>query len=368
MTRLVALFSLVLAISAVPGGLAGPACARKNYQSVDCVKKCKSKWGWTGSMVGTDRWGSVVHKVENSDQTWDSIISTACGSAKPALPVTTSSVVAPSAPTFTGQPVPPIGAGSDPAQSVPTSSTVVSSSSVSVSTKSAHSSVAATSSVVSSVKSTSSHATSTSSHTSTTPTTTSTPEPKPTTSRFVTSIRPSPQPTTSEKPTTSREAPPPPPTQAPSTDSGSNSGTSSSDIQAYLSAHNTVRAQHGAAPLTWSDELAGKAQQWADGCKFQHSGGALGRFGENLAAGTGDSYGIPQAIKSWADEASDYDPNNPQFSHFTQMVWKGTTQLGCAVQECSGIFSSSFGLAKFYVCEYNPAGNVLGQFAQNVQA
>lgn len=27
---------------------------------------------------------------------------------------------------------------------------------------------------------------------------------------------------------------------------------------------------------------------------------------ENLAAGTGNSYGIPQAIKSWADEASEY--------------------------------------------------------------
>jgi hypothetical protein len=81
MTRLVTLCSLLLAISACPGGLAGPACAHKNFQSVDCVKKCKSKWGWTGSTMGTDRWGSVVNKAGSSSQTWDSIVSTACGSA-----------------------------------------------------------------------------------------------------------------------------------------------------------------------------------------------------------------------------------------------------------------------------------------------
>ena len=86
--------------------------------------------------------------------------------------------------------------------------------------------------------------------------------------------------------------------------SGSTSGpTSPSDIQAYLTGHNSVRVEHSAAPLTYSQDLAAKAQQWANGCVFEHSGGKLGTFGENLAAGTGDSYGISQAIKSWTDEA-----------------------------------------------------------------
>ena len=57
------------------------------------------------------------------------------------------------------------------------------------------------------------------------------------------------------------------------------SGTSNTDIQAYLNAHNTVRAQHDAVPLTWSDNLASKAQKWANRCVFQHSGGTLGPFG-----------------------------------------------------------------------------------------
>ncbi|KAJ3528656.1 hypothetical protein NM688_g7967 [Phlebia brevispora] len=110
-----------------------------------------------------------------------------------------------------------------------------------------------------------------------------------------------------------------------------------------------------------------KAQQWANGCVFQHSGGTLGPFGENLAAGTGSSYDIAAAVKSWTDEVSQYDPNNPQPSHFTQVVWKATTQVGCAEAQCSGIFPASFGLAKYFVCEYSPQGNVIGEFPQNVQ-
>lgn len=107
------------------------------------------------------------------------------------------------------------------------------------------------------------------------------------------------------------------------------------------------------------------AQAWADGCKFQHSGG---KFGENLAAGTGNGYTIASAVKSWTDEVSQYNRSNPQPSHFTQVVWKATTQVGCAFKDCSGIFEPSFGLAHFHVCEYSPAGNVIGEFAQNVQA
>lgn len=40
-----------------------------------------------------------------------------------------------------------------------------------------------------------------------------------------------------------------------------------------------------------------------------------------------------------------YNPSNPVASHFTQVVWKGTSQVGCAVQSCSGIFAASFGVS-----------------------
>ncbi|KIP12021.1 hypothetical protein PHLGIDRAFT_62838 [Phlebiopsis gigantea 11061_1 CR5-6] len=173
----------------------------------------------------------------------------------------------------------------------------------------------------------------------------------------------SPKPVTTAAPETTKAATAPQVTTAAPASSGSDSATSSSDISAYLSAHNTIRAQHGASDLTWSDELASKAQQWANGCVFQHSGGSLGPFGENLAAGTGSSYDIAAAVKSWTDEVSEYNANSPVPSHFTQVVWKASTQVGCAVQSCNGIFAASFGLAKFFVCEYSPQGNVIGEFA-----
>ncbi|PIL30253.1 transporter [Ganoderma sinense ZZ0214-1] len=143
--------------------------------------------------------------------------------------------------------------------------------------------------------------------------------------------------------------------------------TSQADITAYLTAHNSVRAQHGAAALTWNETLAGAAQSWVNKCVFKHSGGSLGPYGENLAAGTG-TYPITSAVKSWTNEVSDYDAQNPQPSHFTQVVWKNTKQLGCAVADCSTIFPPKYGVAHFYACEYYPAGNVIGQFPQNVQA
>lgn len=45
--------------------------------------------------------------------------------------------------------------------------------------------------------------------------------------------------------------------------------------------------------------------------------------------------------------------------HFTQLVWKNTTTVGCGAANCDGI-------GWLLVCEYNPAGNVIGQFGGNV--
>ena len=55
--------------------------------------------------------------------------------------------------------------------------------------------------------------------------------------------------------------------------------TSQADISAYLNAHNTVRAQHGATALKWNNTLAAAAQKWVNKCVFKHSGGSLGPYG-----------------------------------------------------------------------------------------
>ncbi|EUC65429.1 fruiting body protein Sc7 [Rhizoctonia solani AG-3 Rhs1AP] len=131
-----------------------------------------------------------------------------------------------------------------------------------------------------------------------------------------------------------------------------------SNQQQYLDAHNNERAKHGATALIWDDTLSASAQAWANQCKFEHS-----QAGQNLAAGTGNP-SAATAVGWWNDESKDYDPSNPQYSHWTQVVWKSTTKLGCAMKECAPgtIFDASY-VTNYFVCHYDPYGNVIGQFA-----
>lgn len=158
------------------------------------------------------------------------------------------------------------------------------------------------------------------------------------------------------------------PTPVPTPEPSPAAPASSPDVAAYLDPHNAARGEHGAAPLSWSDDLAAVAQRWASNCVFQHSGGSLGPYGENLAAGSGD-YSPGSGVEAWVNEAPEYSSSNPVPSHFTQVVWKATTQVGCAVASCNlANFDKQFWPVKFHVCEYSSAGNVIGQFAANVQA
>ncbi|RDX55942.1 PR-1-like protein [Lentinus brumalis] len=389
MNRLVYfLFSLPLLLSFITSAHAGPACARRNQGADSCIEACKQKWGWPGFAMGTDRWGSVMTLTKTNDM--GAVITQACRartsgalgsvsiSSNTSIPLSTQRAISTGAPS-----VAPANVIQTASASTITSAPVSGAHSVSLAPFAANSSSISIA-LLNTTKTSTKKASSTTSQkptafvTSTRPRTTSTPAPPKTSTPETTSTPPPAPPTTSEKPTTTpkttqakttttKEAAP---TQkASSGNSSSNSGaTSQSDIDAYLQAHNSVRAQHGASPLSWSDDLAASAQSWANNCVFQHSGGKLGPFGENLAAGTGNSYGIGPAVKSWTDEVSDYDPSNPEASHFTQVVWKGSTQVGCAVQSCSGIFDASFGAAKYFVCEYFPQGNIIGAFDKNVQA
>jgi uncharacterized protein YkwD len=74
------------------------------------------------------------------------------------------------------------------------------------------------------------------------------------------------------------------------------------DRTAYLNAHNNERSAHGAKALAWNNTLESAAQSWANKCVFQHSGGSLGPYGEDLAAGTGSGYDIAAAVASWTNE------------------------------------------------------------------
>lgn len=148
-------------------------------------------------------------------------------------------------------------------------------------------------------------------------------------------------------------------------------GQLTADQQTVLDVSNAYRARHNAPALTWDASLAASAQTVANTCVFQHSNG---NYGENLAAGTGN-YAYTSAVNNWYDEIADYNFNAPGFStltgHFTQLVWASSNLVGCARNtQCTPQqlgFGTGFGTqATFIVCQYRPAGNVIGAFAQNV--
>ncbi|KAG8886634.1 hypothetical protein FRB97_000054 [Tulasnella sp. 331] len=170
------------------------------------------------------------------------------------------------------------------------------------------------------------------------------------------------------EPATTPAPPPPAPTKEATTSvSGTSGGLTTDQISQFLSLHNSIRSQHDANPLTWNADMANAGQGWANKCVFQHSQGELGPWGENIAAGTGSSYDVAAAMSSWTSEISQYVPSAPVASHYTQVVWKGSQQVGCGLAPaCSNLLGAGTGPAKFFVCEYSPAGNVDGEFAENV--
>lgn len=131
------------------------------------------------------------------------------------------------------------------------------------------------------------------------------------------------------------------------------------DTARMLSAHNAVRKKAGVTPLAWSDELASAAQQWAnhliESGKFYHQ--PHNPHGENIYENMGAAATPEQVLNAWASEARYYDYTTNSCSkacgHYTQLVWKDSKQVGCAMAEK--------GSRQVWVCEYNPPGNYLGK-------
>jgi pathogenesis-related protein 1 len=142
------------------------------------------------------------------------------------------------------------------------------------------------------------------------------------------------------------------------------------DPAAMVAAHNQWRSKTGVPALKWSNNLTASAQQWADqlarsGCRVKHS---TGTNGENIywagaaqrSDGTSSMQEITEqnVVDAWGNEVKDYDYASNSChgvcGHYTQVVWKSTTEVGCGMAFCSD-------KAQVWVCQYTPPGNMVGK-------
>ncbi len=135
-----------------------------------------------------------------------------------------------------------------------------------------------------------------------------------------------------------------------------------------LAIHNRERRATGAQPLVWDNALAAAAASYGPALerlgKLAHSPADTRQGqGENLWMGTRDAYELEEMAEGWAAEKSLFRPgifpsvsrsgNWSDVGHYTQMIWKGTTRIGCAVRKARKW--------DFLICRYSPPGNVVGQ-------
>ncbi|HEY5339034.1 MAG TPA: CAP domain-containing protein [Rhizomicrobium sp.] len=139
-------------------------------------------------------------------------------------------------------------------------------------------------------------------------------------------------------------------------------------IQRVLAIHNAVRATLHLPPLVWSEKLAADSLPWANHLErigdLVHAKDAVADTeGENLWMGTEGNWTLEEMIQDWADERKLYrygvfpkgstTGNWEDIGHYTQMVWRDTTQVGCALVTGGG--------NDYLVCRYSPPGNYEGE-------
>ena len=148
--------------------------------------------------------------------------------------------------------------------------------------------------------------------------------------------------------------------------SGAGFSHSASFAERLLIAHNLERDRVHVPRLQWSAKLAQQAQAWADTLarsnRFEHAHDRTGA-GENLWMGSARAYSAEQMIGGFVEEARYFRTGRfPNVSstgswvdvgHYTQLIWRGTQQVGCAVGQGRE--------NDILVCRYFPAGNVIGE-------
>lgn len=151
--------------------------------------------------------------------------------------------------------------------------------------------------------------------------------------------------------------------------------TGASDLESnrdarLLAAHNRERLAAGIPALRWNNMLAVDAAAWARHLvkvghlvHYQEEPDDWDPQGENLWAGTKGYYGPEDMVGLWAAEKKHYKPgifpantrtgDLEDVGHYTQLMWRSTREVGCAVARGRE--------DDFLVCRYAEGGNVIGE-------
>ena len=143
----------------------------------------------------------------------------------------------------------------------------------------------------------------------------------------------------------------------------------SNEKQEILAAQNRYRAEVNVTALNWSENLSQQAQQCADynAANFLPQGRQKhcpkSGFGQNIALATLSLHRtLAQMVDQWGDEKRNFiNGEYPSVSatgspgavsHYTQMIWQETEEVGCGKANSSGY--------EILVCDYSPRGNING--------
>lgn len=136
----------------------------------------------------------------------------------------------------------------------------------------------------------------------------------------------------------------------------------------FVEAHNQARAAVGVGPLQWSETLANatgrvvRYQRIKTRCQFAELEG--NKYGANqfLGGGAPASTWTPRVVvDGWVENKKYYNYANnsclpdKMCGTYTQVVWRNSTELGCAQATCLKEMTT------LVVCFYNPPGNYVGE-------
>jgi hypothetical protein len=125
--------------------------------------------------------------------------------------------------------------------------------------------------------------------------------------------------------------------------------------------------------MYWNEELALKAQDWANKCKGSHSRNRNNpkfKVGENIfTIETRGGRPMPEwkkALDAWWAQSSNFEGKSVDkfeivghpSGYFSQMIWANSYWVGCGFSVYKTVSNTDISM---YVCHYGPKGNTLNK-------